>query len=470
MTENKIKDGKSMYLIDFHKPEAIHFIGIGGISMSGLAEILIDEGFTVTGSDSHESELTHHLETKGAKIAYGQRRENITDGIDVVVYTAAVHQDNPELIEAKEKRIPILSRAELLGQMMTNYHNSIAVSGTHGKTTTTSMITEILLSADADPTISVGGILNSIGGNIRVGGPELFVTEACEYTNSFLSFFPTVELILNIEADHLDFFKDIKDIRRSFRLFAEKLPQDGLLVINNDIENREGITDGLSCKVITFGKRQGSKYQAEGIRFDELARATYDLKVDGTIVDTVTLGVPGEHNVYNSLAAAAACTELGIPMDLIKKGLKRFTGTNRRFEKKGALSGVTIIDDYAHHPQEITATLETAKHYPHEKLWVVFQPHTFTRTKAFLDEFAEALSLADEVILAEIYAARETDNLGISSRDIAERIEKKGVKVHYLPSFDKIETFILENCIHGDLLITMGAGDIVKVGEKLLGL
>lgn len=459
-----------MYQIDFHKPEAIHFIGIGGISMSGLAEILIDEGFTVTGSDSHESELTHHLEAKGAKIAYGQRPENITEGIDVVVYTAAVHPDNPEFIEAREKQLPILSRAELLGQMMANYQNSIAVSGTHGKTTTTSMITEVLLSADTDPTISVGGILNSIGGNIRVGGPEMFVTEACEYTNSFLSFFPTMEVILNIEADHLDFFKDIKDIRHSFRLFAEKLPEDGLLVINNDIENRENITAGLPCKVITFGKRPGSRYQADGIRFDELARATYDLKIDGKIVDTVALGVPGEHNVYNSLAAAAVCTELGISMDLIKKGLKRFTGTNRRFEKKGVFSGVTIIDDYAHHPQEIKATLETAKHYPHEKLWVVFQPHTYTRTKAFLDEFAEALSLADEVILADIYAARETDNLGISSGDIADRIEKKGVKAHYIPSFDEIETFILENCIHGDLLITMGAGDIVKVGEKLLGL
>ncbi len=459
-----------MYQIDFHKPQAVHFIGIGGISMSGLAEILMDEGFTVTGSDSHESELTHHLEAKGAKIAYGQCAENITEGIDVVVYTAAVHSDNPELISAREKGLPILSRAELLGQMMKNYENAIAISGTHGKTTTTSMITEVLLCADADPTISVGGILNSIGGNIRVGGPELFVTEACEYTNSFLSFYPTVEIILNIEADHLDFFKDIKDIRNSFRLFAQKLPKNGLLVINNDIENIEEIVRDLPCKVITFGKKAGSRYQAETIEFDDLARATYDLKIDGTVVDKVTLGVPGEHNVYNSLAAAAVCAELGISLDQVKKGLKHFTGTNRRFEKKGELGGVTIIDDYAHHPQEIRATLNTAKHYPHKKLWVVFQPHTYTRTKAFLDEFADALSLADEVVLAEIYAARETDNLGISSADIVDRIEKKGVKAHYITSFDEIETFILENCIHGDLLITMGAGDIVKVGEKLLGL
>lgn len=458
-----------MYQIDFNKPEAIHFIGIGGISMSGLAEILIEEGFTVTGSDSNESDLTRHLEAKGAKVAYGQRAENITDEINVVVYTAAVHPDNPEFISATEKKLHILTRAELLGQMMKNYENAIAVSGTHGKTTTTSMITEILLSADTDPTISVGGILNSISGNIRVGGPDLFVTEACEYTNSFLSFYPTTEVILNIEADHLDFFKDLKEIRQSFRLFAEKLPENGLLVINKDIEHMEDIIEGLPCKVITFGKDQESRYQAENISYDELARASYDLLVDGEVIDTVTLGVSGEHNVYNSLAAAAVCFELGISLEMIQKGLKRFTGTNRRFEKKGEVSGVIIIDDYAHHPQEIRATLETAKHYPHKKLWVVFQPHTYTRTRAFLDEFAESLSLADEVILADIYAARETDNLGISSKDIAERIEKKGVKVHYIPSFEEIETFILENCIHGDLLITMGAGDIVKVGENLLG-
>lgn len=459
-----------MYQIDFHKPENIHFIGIGGISMSGLAEILIDEGFTISGSDSHESELTEHLAAKGAVIAYGQRAENVTEEIDVVVYTAAVHPDNPEFEAAKEMGIPMLSRAELLGQMMKNYKNAVAVSGTHGKTTTTSMITEILLAADTDPTISVGGILNSIGGNIRVGGPELFVTEACEYTNSFLSFFPTMEVILNVEADHLDFFKDLDDIRHSFRLFAEKLPERGVLIINSDIANYREITEGLPCRIITFGKEAGSRYQAEQIQYDELARPVYNLSVDGKIVDKIALGVPGEHNVYNSLAAVAVCIELGIPLDKIKAGLWKYTGTNRRFEKKGELGGVTVIDDYAHHPQEIAATLSTALNYPHRKLWVVFQPHTYTRTKAFLDEFAEALSMADEIVLADIYAARETDNLGISSKDIADRIEAKGVKAHYIPSFDEIETFILENCIHGDLLITMGAGDIVKVGEKLLGI
>ncbi len=458
-----------MYQIDFKKPCHVHFIGIGGISMSGLAEILMDEGFSVSGSDMKESELTKHLEAKGAEIAYGQRAANITDDIDVAVYTAAVHPDNPEFAEAKRRGIPMLSRAELLGQMMKNYRRALGVSGTHGKTTTTSMITEILLAAGEDPTISVGGILNSIGGNIRVGGPDLFVTEACEYTNSFLSFFPTMEIILNIEEDHLDFFKDLEDIRRSFRLFAEKLPEDGLLIINSEIDRLEELTGGLSCRVLTFGNGENSDLWAENVRHDEFARAEFDMIRNGEKLGHIVLGVAGEHNVSNALAAAAACAELGVSFEKIAEGLKKFTGTNRRFEKKGEIGGVTVIDDYAHHPSEIRATLTAARNYPHRKIWCVFQPHTYTRTKAFMDEFAEALSLADEVVLADIYAARETDTLGISSRDLAEKIEKLGTKATYLPSFDEIETFILENCVHGDLLITMGAGDIVKVGEKLLG-
>lgn len=459
-----------MYQIDFRKPVAIHFIGIGGISMSGLAEILLDEGFAVSGSDACRSELTEHLALKGAEVSYGQWAENIKEKTDVVVYTAAVHTDNPEYEEVVRRGIPLLSRAELLGQMMRNYKNAVAISGTHGKTTTTSMLTEILLAADMDPTISVGGILSSIGGNIRVGGQDLFVTEACEYTNSFLSFYPTMEAILNIEEDHLDFFKDLRDIRNSFSTFAKKLPDHGVMVINSDIDNYEEIVEGLSCSIVTCGLKAGSGYCADGIVYDELARPTFQLVEYGEATDLITLGVPGEHNVSNALAAIAMAKELKIPMEAIKKGLKRFSGTNRRFERKGSLFGVEIIDDYAHHPREIQATLSTARNYPHNKIWCVFQPHTYTRTKAFMDEFAKALSMADEVILADIFAARETDTLGVSSRDIAEKIEKTGTPAHYIPSFDDIETFILENCVNGDLLITMGAGDIVKVGERLLGL
>lgn len=457
-----------MYQIDFKKPQAIHFIGIGGISMSGLAEILMDEGFQVSGSDAHRSELTEHLESRGAVLYYGQKAENIKDGIDAVVYTAAIHPDNPEFMEVKRRGIPMLSRAALLGQMMKNYKHAIAVSGTHGKTTTTSMITEIFLQADNDPTISVGGILNSIGGNIRVGGPEFFVTEACEYTNSFLSFYPTMAVILNIEEDHLDFFKDIHDIRNSFRLFAEKVAEGGLVIMNGDIEKYREITANVKGRVITFGHGADNDYTAENITYDEYARPSFDLLVKGDRICRLTLGVQGEHNVYNALAAVAAAVESGIPYEDIAAGLAAYTGTNRRFEKKGELNGVTIIDDYAHHPQEIEATLKAARNYPHKRIWCAFQPHTYSRTKSFLEGFAESLALADCVILADIYAARETDTLGVSSADIVKRLKEKGVEAWYLPTFPEIETFILENCIPGDLLITMGAGDIVKVGENLL--
>ncbi len=458
-----------MYHIDFKKPNHVHFIGIGGISMSGLAEILLERGFIVSGSDSHESELTEKLRAHGVKVFYGQRAENIIEGIDVAVYTAAVHADNPEFAEAVKRGLPILTRAELLGQIMRNYGRSIAVAGTHGKTTTTSMLSEILMDAKLDPTISVGGMLDAIGGNIRVGGSDLFMTEACEYTNSFLSFFPTMELILNIEADHLDFFKDIDDIRDSFRRFAKLLPEDGVLIINSDIKDYEEIFKGIPCRVITVGSdAKRSHYSAADITFDRNACASFTLLVDGAGTDRITLGVPGVHNVYNSLAAIAAAHELGIENEQIKAGLLAFSGTHRRFEKKGELRGITIIDDYAHHPQEIAATLSTAQNYPHREVWCVFQPHTYTRTKAFMDDFAMTLSMADHVVLADIYPARETDTLGISSRMLAEKIAALGTDSHYFPGFEEIEKFLLEKCVNGDLLITMGAGDIVKVGEKLL--
>ena len=458
-----------MYHIDFNHPNHVHFIGIGGISMSGLAEILLERGFVVSGSDSHESELTKKLESHGAQIFYGQKEENIIEGIDVAVYTAAVHPDNPEYAAAEKKGLPILTRAELLGQIMRNYKQSVAVAGTHGKTTTTSMLSEILMDAKTDPTISVGGMLDTIGGNIRVGGSGLFVTEACEYTNSFLSFFPTMAIILNIEADHLDFFKDIEDIRCSFRRFAQLLPENGTLIINSDIRNYEEICRDLSCRVITVGSDpEKSCYSAGQVSFDSGACASYELVVNGRLSGEIRLGVPGMHNVYNSLAAIAAAHELGIDDDRIRAGLLAFGGTHRRFEKKGVMNGVTIIDDYAHHPQEIEATLSTAKNYPHRELWCVFQPHTYTRTKALMDDFASALSMADHVVLADIYAARETDDLGISSGTLAEKIAALGTDTRYFHSFQEIEEFLLKNCINGDLLITMGAGDVVKIGEKLL--
>lgn len=457
-----------MYQINFNKPEHIHFIGIGGISMSGLAEILLGAGFTVSGSDSRPSDLTAHLEKMGAKVFYGQCAENISSAYDCVVYTAAIHPDNPEYARCVELKLPMLSRAELLGQIMKNYKTSIAVSGTHGKTTTTSMISSILLTAQADPTISVGGILESIGGNIRVGKSDTFITEACEYTNSFLSFYPTMSIILNIEEDHMDFFKDLEDIMNSFRLFARRLPEDGILIINKEIKNYETVTEGLSCQVITYGMDASCDYYAENISYNEHACGQFDVMYRGQYLGHISLSVTGEHNVSNALSAIAAGRCLNIPMEQIQAGLSHFTGTNRRFQYKGAFNGVTIIDDYAHHPTEIRATLEAAKNYPHREIWCVFQPHTYTRTKAFLKDFAAALSLADHVVLADIYAARETDTLGISSRTLQKEIEALKADCHYFPGFVEIQEFLKSHCIHGDLLITMGAGDIVNVGENLL--
>lgn len=458
-----------MYTIDFHKPIHIHFIGIGGISMSGLAEILLQEGFTISGSDSKESALTDHLAAKGAQIFYGQRASNIIEGIDLVVYTAAIHPDNPEYACAEAKGIPMMTRADLLGQIMTNYRIPIAVSGTHGKTTTTSMASLMLLEGGFDPTITVGGILPNIGGNLRVGSSDTFITEACEYTNSFLSFFPKISLILNMDADHLDFFKDIDDIRHSFRLFAQKLPADGTLIINSDTPHYEDIIKDLPCRVITYGLEHEADYTAEDITYDNLGHPSFVCKYRGDTVGSFSLKVPGIHNVSNALSVIALGVLLEMEPEMIQKGLANFNGTDRRFQLKGEVGGVTIIDDYAHHPTEIRATLTSAKNYPHKTTWCVFQPHTYTRTKALLHDFAKALTLADHVVLADIYAAREKNTIGISSKDLQKCILELGTPCEYFPTFDEIENYLLENCVRGDLLITMGAGDVVKIGENLLG-
>ncbi|MCD7955443.1 MAG: UDP-N-acetylmuramate--L-alanine ligase [Lachnospiraceae bacterium] len=463
-----------MYQINFSRPAHIHFIGIGGISMSGLAAILLDRGFTVSGSDSKKSELTAHLGDLGARISIPQSAANVTDNIDLVVYTAAIHPDNPEYAAAEAAGIPMMSRAELLGQLMRNYPVSVAVAGTHGKTTTTSMIAHIMMAQELDPTISVGGILPSIGGNIRIGGSDYFLTEACEYTNSFLHLEPMIGVVLNIDADHLDFFHDLDDIRHSFRLFAEKIPAGGTLLIHAQIPDLDTFCEGLSCRVVTFGSGCGD-YHAEHITWDKLGCASFDLYVTGgekdedRLLGHFSLNVPGAHNIDNAAAAIACADLLGVSGKTIAEGLSGFYGTDRRFQKKGVVGNVTIIDDYAHHPTEIRATLLAAKKYPARRIWCVFQPHTYSRTKALLDEFADALTLADKVVLADIYAARETDTLGVSSELLRQKVAEKGTDAWYFPTFDEIETFLLEMCTPGDLIITMGAGDVVKIGEKLLG-
>ncbi len=457
-----------MYTIDFKEPVFVHFIGIGGISMSGLAEVLLQAGFPVSGSDAKKSPLTLALEEKGARIYYGQSALNIEETVQLVVYTAAIHADNPEFVRAKERRLPMLTRAELLGQIMQNYNTPIAIAGTHGKTTTTSMVSHILLEGDCDPTLSVGGILPAIHGNIRVGRSGIFVTEACEYTNSFLSFFPKISVILNIDADHLDFFKDIEDIRRSFRLFAQRLPADGTLIINRDTPAWEAVVKNLPCKVVTYGLTDGD-YTAADIRRGGDGKTTFTCQKDGRTIGTFSLLVPGLHNISNALASIALAIELGLDAEVIRRGLASFAGTQRRFQKKGEIGGVTIIDDYAHHPTEIQATLHAARDYSPKTLWCVFQPHTYSRTKALLPEFAKALSLADHVVLTDIYPARETDTLGVSSADLQKLLLAAGTPCEYFSTFDETENFLLKSCTQGDMLITMGAGDVEIIGDQLLG-
>lgn len=464
---------KDNYKLDFSHPGKIFFAGIGGISMSGLAEILVDAGFEVLGSDRDKSPITEGLEKRGVKVYYGQKKENITKDIDCVVFTAAIGPDNPEYIATKELGLKSVSRGELVGQMMSNYQIPIAVSGTHGKTTTTSMISEILLEAGLDPTINNGGVLKSIGGNTRVGGHKYFVAEACEYTNSFLHFLPKIGVIMNIEEDHLDFFRDLDDIRKSFKEFALLLPEDGTLVICGDIEAYHEITKDLKCSVVTFSAKgkdvygNPTDYKAENISFNRLGCAEFD-EINKRGMRKISLKVPGEHNITNALAALAVGDAVKAEYQAGAHALNKFTGADRRFEYKGEVNGFTIVDDYAHHPTEIHATMKAASMIEYNKLYVVFQPHTYTRTRSFFDEFVNELSAADVVVMPDIYAAREKDNLGISSKDLCDALSKKGTESYYIPDFKEIEKFLLKNCTKGDLVITMGAGEANKIGDALV--
>ena len=468
-----------MYQIDFKHPIHIHFIGIGGISMSGLAKLLRSRGFTVSGSDWHASELTKELEALGITVAIGQCRANITKDIDLVVYTAAVASDNEELCAAKEAGIPVMVRADFLGQVMKQYPHAVGIAGTHGKTTTTSILSVLLLDGNLDPTITVGGVLPAIGGNLRIGASDYFVAEACEYTNTFLSLNPTDVIVLNVEEDHLDFFKDIHEIRASFAKYIDLVPTDGMACINAEIPDYKELCKSACCHIASYGILEGETdltnpsspytYAAANVTYDEAGHGSFDFIAEGRFLGRISLGLVGRHNVSNALPSIAIALRYGVSLESIQKTLPKFHGTKRRFEYKGNLGGITIYDDYAHHPTEIRATLTSAANCDHNRIVTVFQPHTYTRTKALLPEFAEALALSDVVVLAEIYAARETDTLGVSSGTLADELVKKGKEVYYFHTFDEIENFLLKFCSDGDLLITMGAGDVVKIGESLLG-
>lgn len=458
--------------IDFKKPSSVYFMGIGGISMSGLAEILHQAGFTVSGSDMQENASVKKLKEMGIHVNIGQVASNIKPGIDHVVYTAAIRPDNEEFVAAKEAGIPLMTRAELLGQLMDQYKYSIAVAGTHGKTTTTSMLTHILLQASVDPTISIGGMLDAIQGNIRVGKSDYFVTEACEYTNSYHAFKPFASIILNIDNDHLDFFKNLDNIVESFATFATKTREGGVVIVNGDMPYLDIIREhisGMNINMITFGTGESNDYRATDIKLNALGQPTYTLIRHGETVGEITLSVTGEHNAVNSLSAIAASEYVGIGFDAIKEGLRLCHSADRRFQYKGTLDGnVKIVDDYAHHPTEIAASLAVANSVKEGDLWVAFQPHTYSRTKALLPDFANALSSADHVLLADIYAAREPFDETISSKNIADLLNEKGCDAVYLGSFEAIEKYFSENHKNDDMLITMGAGNIDSVGTNLL--
>lgn len=450
------------------RPVKTYFIGIGGSSMSGLAEFLFRYGFDVSGSDRDESKYTRKLREMGMTVHIGQRAENVPEDAELVVYTAAVHPGNPEYDRAAELGLFMMNRAVLLGSIMDAHKKTAAVAGTHGKTTTSSMAADILVRAGKDPSVSIGGVLPSIGGNSHVGTRDLFVAEACEFTNSFLEMHPDVEAILNIEADHLDFFKDLEDIRRSFRLFMENTRPDGVIIINKKIDRLNLLTGFLSRRILTFG--EGGDIRAENVTYDALGRGSFALILPGEEPIPVTLKVAGAHNVEDACAAAAVAQQMGASAEEIREGLCAYSGAKRRFEYKGDWHGVAVYDDYGHHPTELKVTLEVARLQPHRKIWCVFQPFTYSRTKLLFEDFARVLQLADEVVLTPIMGARETDTLGMTSELLGERVRELGASCHVLPGFPEAEEFLSKNCESGDLLITMGCGDAYKIGEALLSM
>lgn len=440
-----------------------HLIGVGGVSMSSLAEVLQDMGIIITGSDMNENQNVRGVRAHGIEVFIGHRAENVGDDVEFVVRTAAVHDDNPEIVAARERGIPVFERTQAWGAISKGYNNALCISGTHGKTTTTSMCTHILMAADKDPTVMIGGTLPLLNAGHRVGRGNTIVMEACEYYNSFLSFHPTVAVILNIEEDHLDFFKDLADIKNSFREFALRTPEDGCVVVNADDANSMDAVKDIDRKVITFGLTPEADVYAENVRYVG-ANSEFDIMYKGRLFTDVTLHVPGVHNVKNALAATAACICLGVRPLAVKYGLAGFNGAGRRFEFKGKFNGAEIYDDYAHHPGELKALLDTVETLNYQRTILAFQPHTYSRTAALFDDFVEQLKRPDVLMLAEIFAAREKNTIGISSADLADKIENS----FYFSTFDELEAALRVSARPGDIILTVGAGDIYKVGERLV--
>ena len=455
-------------MIDLTKYHNIHCIGVGGIGVSALAAIFLARGYSVSGSDMKESSITDHLREMGVKVYIGHRKENV-EGADLIVYSAAIAESNPEIVRAREKGIPLASRAEVLGTLMSEFRNSIAISGTHGKTTTTSMISLILENQGLSPTILVGGELSEIGGNVKVGSGDYFVTEACEYRDSFLELRPKIGIILNIDSDHLDYFKDIEHIVHSFEAFANYVPSDGKIIAYDANPFVSEVIKGRP-NVLTYGYNMNSTYHISDVRFNS-GMPSFHINYNGTDLGGISLRIPGEHNILNSAAAFVCCHQLGCDIPRIIETLESFTGIQRRFDVRGTIGDhIKLVDDYAHHPTEIKATLSAASEIPHNKLWCIFQPHTYTRTLALFDGFCDAFLEADHLIMTDIYAAREKDIYDISSEKLIQAILDRHPeeKAEYIKGFSDIADKVLREAEPGDLVITMGAGDVYKIGDMII--
>ncbi len=449
------------------KYKHIHFIGIGGISMSGLAEILLVNNYKVSGSDYQDSDILNRLKSHGAEIYVGHSPSQV-EGANLVVFTDAISLDNEELRAAINKKIDVIDRATFLGNLMRTYEKSIAVSGTHGKTSTTSMISEIIKGLDSNPTILLGGQLDDINGNVKVGSNKLFLTEACEYKANILKYSPTTAIILNIDEDHLDYFDNLEHIVNTFKGYAENLGKDDILVLNVDDPNAKEIEKVNKCRLISFGINTPAKYMAKNISLGENGFPSFELYINGELESRIELSVMGRHNIYNALAAIAATLENGIKLETIVDGLKEYSGVHRRMEKKGEYNGALILDDYAHHPTEISTTLSAIRKITKGRLFCVFQPHTFTRTRILLEGFSKSFKDSDVTLITNIYAAREKDYGDIHSKTLVNAIEENGQRAFYMSDFQDVVRFLDNNLKKDDVLVTMGAGDVYKIGEILL--
>ena len=438
------------------------------IYMCGIAEILINWGFKVIGSDGVSSNITQMLEDKGVKVFIGQKAENITDDIDLFVYTAAIKEDNPERVEAKRRNIPMIERGEFLGELTKLFKYTIGISGTHGKTTTTSMVSCIFLQAKMDPTIQVGSLLKQIEGNYRVGKSDYFIIEACEYCDSFLNFKEHCALVTNIDNDHLDYFKNIDNIIKSFKKYVAMLPKDGYLIVNKDDENAMQIVDSTEAQVITYSISGGAMVVGKNIKIFDDGCGEFDLYQQDNLLGTISLNVPGIHNVSNAVGACALALAYKIPFESIKKGLEDYRGASRRLEYKGKFKGAKVYDDYGHHPTEIKATVDALKNTIYNKSWVIFEPHTYSRAFEHKESFAKSLAPFDNIIVMDIYAAREVNTYGITPDDIVKEIKPLNSNVIYISDYDEIVDYLAQRVEEDDLILTLGAGNVTKIATKLI--